>query len=120
MIEIAAWCVFSLGLGHVLTGLVRYRQPFKETVAEGFFGKFQGIDTRRVAFWFTIFGLLVMLSGHVAVHAVADANLALLRIIGIYMLIVSVLGLCAFPKSPFWGILIIAPVLIAGGYGYIA
>jgi hypothetical protein len=35
------------------------------------------------------------------------------------MLVVATLGLCAFPKSPFWAALILAPILIAGGYGLI-
>jgi hypothetical protein len=37
--------------------------------------------------------------------------------LGVYALITAVLGVTAFPKSPFWAPLFVAPVLIAAGYG---
>ena len=88
--------------------------------SEGFIGKLQGLDARRVAFWFTIFGPLVMLSGHIAIYAVSEANFSLLRVVGFYVLVVSIFGIFAFPKSPFWGTLILSPILIAGSFGLIA
>jgi membrane glycosyltransferase len=41
----------------------------------------------------------------------------LLRIVGIYTLVSSVVGVIAFPKSPFWALLLLSPLLIAAGYG---
>lgn len=119
MTIIAAWGLFVLGVLHLLMGLARYRAPLSDAWAEGFFGKFQRIDQRRLAFWFTIVGPILMLVGHVAVYAVHEGNLGLIRIIGFYLLPVAVIGVCAFPKSPFWAPIILAPILIAGGCGLV-
>jgi hypothetical protein len=111
--------MFLLGVGHVIFGLVRYKGPVVEAVSAGFIGKFAVPEVRRTAFWFLIFGPLLMLAGQVGIHAVAVGDLALLRLLGIYALIMAVLGVAAFPKSPFWAPLVVAPVLVAVGYGWL-
>jgi hypothetical protein len=74
---------------------------------------------RRTAFWFLIFGPLLMLAGHVGIYAVALGDLELLRILGIYASITAMLGIAAIPRSPFWAALLVAPVLFAVGYGWL-
>jgi hypothetical protein len=120
MVTVAAWIILSLGIIHCLLGLAWFKKPIGEAINEGFFGKFQGIEPRRLAFWFTIFGPLLIMSGHIALYAASESNLSLLRLIGFYLVLVSLLGVMALPKSPFWATLILAPVLIAGGFGVIA
>ena len=117
MANAAAWFMFLLGVGHIAFGLVKFKGPLMSAVSAGFVGQFAVPEVRRTAFWFVIFGPLLMLAGHVGLHAVAQGDLALLRILGAYTLATSVLGLAAFPKSPFWAPLVIAPVLIAASYG---
>lgn len=118
MLIVAAWIVFALGIVHCLLGLVRFKKPFTEAVIEGFYGKFAGIPERRLAFWFTIFGLMLVMCGHLAVLAVTDGNMALLRVIGIYLLAVSVLGAAALPKSPFSFTVFLAGFIVAGSFGF--
>jgi hypothetical protein len=120
MIIAAAWGIFLLGIVHCVIGFARFRKPISEAVFEGLFGKFQGLDHRRLAFWFLIFGPLLIMGGHVAIVAVEQANYGLLKILGGYLLATSMLGVIALPKSPFWATLILAPALIAGGYRWIA
>lgn len=117
MTHAAAWTLIALGLGHLIFGLVRFRVPVADALAAGFVGKFYAPQVRQTAFWFLIFSPLVMCLGQVALHALAQADLALLKMVGIYALTTAVLGVAAFPKSPFWGVLVLAPVLIAGGMG---
>jgi len=112
-----AWVLFALGVGHIVYGLVKFKAPLSEAVAAGFVGQFKVPEVRRTAFWFLAAGALVMLAGHAAVHAVASADLAFLKIIGFYMLAISILGVSAFPLTPFLAVLIVAPLLIAAGYG---
>ena len=119
MANAAAWFMFLLGIGHIIFGLVRYKGPVADAVLAGFVGKFAVPQERRTAFWFLIFGPLLMLTGQVGIHAVAHGDLGLLRLLGIYGFITAVLGVAAFPKSPFWAPLVVAPVLIAVGYGWI-
>jgi Family of unknown function (DUF6463) len=118
MANAVAWFIFVLGIVHILFGLVRFRGPVLDAVSAGYIGKFAVPEVRRTAFWFLIFGPLLMLAGQVGIHAVAQGDLALLRILGIYSLVTAVLGAAAFPKSPFWAPLLAAPVVIAVGYGW--
>jgi hypothetical protein len=63
-----------------------------------------------------------MMAGQVAIYAAGEANFLLLKLVGFYMLAVSVIGVMAFSSAPsgFWIVLVLAPILIAGGYGVIA
>lgn len=119
MITGIAWLVWALGIGHVAVGLRTFRAPLAEVVAGGFVGQFQRAEIRRTAFWFVIFGPLLMLAGHTAIHAVAVADLALLRLVGSYLLVTSAIGAAAFPKSPFIVALAVSPLLIAAGCGWL-
>jgi hypothetical protein len=118
MVLIAAWALAVLGIAHIFTGLIWFRQPIGDALKEGGFGKFQGIDSRRLAFWFTIFGVLVMGLGYVAILDVMEANLSQLKIIGFYMLGLSVIGVLTQPRSPFWAALALSPIFIGAGYGW--
>jgi hypothetical protein len=119
MANIVTWFVFWLGLGHIAYGLVKFKAPLLDAASAGFIGQFASPEVRRTAFWFLIFGPLLMLTGHVGLHAVAMGDLALLRILGIYAFVIAILGVAAFPKSPFWAPLFVAPLLIAIGCGWL-
>ena len=114
-----AWLLFILGIAHIMFGLIKYRAPLSDALAAGFIGQFKKSELHRTAFWFVIIGPLIMLAGHVAIHAVAVGDLVLLRIIGGYTFVVSIIGVAAFPKSPFPASLIVAVLLIAVGYGWL-
>jgi hypothetical protein len=117
MPSIAAWALFALGVTHIAFGLVRFKTPLAEAAAAGIVGQFKAPEIRRTAFWFLMCGPLLMLSGHTAIHAVATADLGSLKILGAYTLASSIVGVIAFPKSPFWALLLVAPLLIAAGCG---
>jgi len=119
MSNIVAWAQLILGIIHIVFGIARFRAPLTDAVAAGFIGKFQVPEARRTAFWFLMCGPLLILSGHIAIHAVAVNDLALLKIIGTYTLGSSIVGVVAFPKSPFWSSIILSPLLIAAGYGLV-
>jgi hypothetical protein len=120
MINAVAWFMFALGIGHIIFGLIKFKSPVADAISAGFIGKFYAPEVRRTAFWFLIFGPLMMLAGHVAIHAVSVGDLALLKILGMYSFVTAVVGVTAFPKSPFWAALIASPFLIAAGYGWLA
>jgi uncharacterized membrane protein HdeD (DUF308 family) len=117
MSNIVAWSLFTLGVIHIAFGLVKFKAPLAEAANAGIIGQFKAPEVRRTAFWFLMCGPLLMLSGHTAVHAVAVADLALLKVVGAYTLVSSIVGVTAFPKSPFWASLLLSPLLIAAGYG---
>lgn len=118
MLSFAAWMLFALGLAHVEFGLVKFRVPLAEVVAAGFVARFKTSELRRTAFWFILFGPLLMAAGHAAIHAVAVGDLVLIQIIGTYALVISAIGLAAFPKSPFIAAFGVSLLLIAAGYGW--
>lgn len=115
MIVVAAWMLAALGGAHILAGLFWFREPIRAAWRDGGFGKFQGHDARRVAFWFTIFGPLLLCVGHVAIVAAAASDFALINIIGWYLLGVAGVAVLAVPKSGFWAVLLLAPILIGAG-----
>lgn len=119
MVLTASWMLFSLGIAHILFGFIKYRSPIKDAIVDGFVGKFGGSDSRRLAFWFTILGPALALIGQVAVHSVNIGDYEIVKTIGFYLLGISILGVLAFPKSPLWAVLLLAPIFIAGGFGWI-
>lgn len=119
MANVLAWCLFALGVGHVAYACVKFKTPLAEAVAAGVVGQFGLPEVRRTAFWFFIFGPLLMLAGHAAVHAVEVGDLSLLRIVAAYGLAISILGAVAMPKSPFLVALPVSSLLLACGYGYL-
>jgi uncharacterized protein DUF6463 len=120
MTRAVAWAVFALGFVHIVFGIARFKVPLMEALLEGFSGKFAPHEIRRTAFWFVMCGPLFMLVGHVAIHAVAIGDLKVLKVIGIYMLPFSLVGVAAFPVSPLWGPLLLSLPLIAGSYGLLS
>jgi uncharacterized membrane protein len=114
---ILAWTLFALGFGHIAYGFVKFRAPLKAFFAAGYVGQFSTPEVRRSAFWFVIFGPLLMLAGHVAVHAVEMHDMSLLRLVGTYMLIMSTIGVFAYPRSPFLAGMMVSPLLLAASCG---
>lgn len=112
--------MFALGVAHTVVGLVFFKPQFAAAISAGWIGQFQGADSRRLAFWFTVFGALLAMGGHIAGRAVHAGDLGLLTLIGACMAAISVVGITALPKSPFWAALLLAPVFIAGGLGRLA
>lgn len=120
MSNLIAWLLLLLGVAHIGYGLVKFKAPLSEVMAAGFVDQFKTSELRRTAFWFVAFGPLLMLAGHAAIHAVAIGDLGLLKIIGGYALVISLVGVAAFPRSPFLASLIVSPLLIAAGFGWLA
>jgi uncharacterized protein DUF6463 len=120
MVIIAAWVLVVLGLGHTVVGLVGFKKPLAEAVSAGFVGQFVGYPDRRTAFWFMIFGPLLVMVGHTAIHAAHASDRELLKVIGFYLLAISAIGSLAQPTSPFWAGLVSALVFIGAGYGRIS
>ena len=66
-----------------------------------------------------MFGPLLMLAGQVAIYAASIGDVHLIRLVGAYLLGVSVVGIFALPKSPFLAGIAISSLLLASSYGYI-
>jgi len=113
------WLLFLLGIGHVIYGSVKFRRPLLEALSAGFVGQFGVPEVRRSAFWFVMFGPLLMLAGQVAIHAASINDAHLMRLVGGYLLGVSAVGTLALPKSPFLAGLVISLLILAVGHGFI-
>lgn len=114
-----AWLLFALGMGHIGYAFVKFRTPLLDGISAGVIGQFGSPEIRRTAFWFAMFGPLLMLAGQVAVHAAAAGDLSLYRMVGWYLLAVSIVGLFVIPKSPFLLGTVISTLIVAAGYGVI-
>jgi Family of unknown function (DUF6463) len=116
MANFASWALLILGVAHVLFGFVKFRTPLLASVRAGFIGKFSSSELQRTAFWFVIFGPLLMMVGHLCIRAAAVEDYETIRIVGLYATLVSIVGISAFPKSPFIVSLVVALMLVAVGY----
>ncbi len=115
----AAWALIALGFLHIVMGFARFKQPFMAALSEGIFDAFKADDTRRLAFWFTLLGPVLLLCGHLALRAAQGGDLETLGLIGLYLLVAAVLGIVAFPASPLWALLVVAGLLFAAGRGWL-
>lgn len=113
-----AWFLFALGVGHIGYAFVKFRAPLLEGLSAGVIGQFGAPEVRRTAFWFTMFGPLLMLAGQVAVHAAEIGDVGLYRMVGLYLLFVSTMGTIVNPKSPFLVDFLISALIVATGYGW--
>lgn len=118
MANVLAWSLFVLGVAHILFGVKRFKAQLAAVVAAGFVGQFSVSEDRRTAFWFLLVGPLLMMAGQVAVHAVATGDMWTFRLLGIYLLVTSSIGVTAFPKSPLWAPFFLSLPFIAVGYGF--
>jgi hypothetical protein len=116
MAAAAAWLLFVLGAGHIVYAFAKFREPLLSGFAAGVVGQFSAPEIRRTAFWFLMFGPLLMLAGQVAIHAVDIGDFYLLRLVGAYLLAVSLLGLLALPKSPFLAGALVSALIVATSY----
>jgi uncharacterized membrane protein HdeD (DUF308 family) len=116
MANFSAWSLLVLGVLHVLYGVVKFRLPLSAAVAEGFVGKFSKHEARRTAFWFVMFGPLLMMGGHICIHAVARSDYDVMRLVGTYLSVGSLIGVAALPKSPFIVGLTVSLLVMAAGY----
>lgn len=114
-----AWLLFALGIGHIVYAFVKFGSPLMGGLKAGCVGQFGAPEVRRTAFWFVMFGPLLMFAGQVAVHAAAIGDMGLYKLVGVYLLVVSIVGVIAIPKSPFLLGLLISASIVAAGYGLI-
>jgi hypothetical protein len=114
----SSWALVTLGVAHIGFGIVKYRAPLRDGVVAGFVGRFSEPEMRRTAFWFVLFGLPLLLAGHLAVRAAGRADNDLLGLVGGYVFATSLIGVAAFPRSPFPASLIVSVLLILAGHGF--
>jgi hypothetical protein len=88
-------------------------------VVAGVVGQFGAPEERRSAFWFVMFGPLLMLAGQIAVHAAEAGDSYIIRVIGAYLLGITSVGVFALPKSSFVVGLLLSAMPLALGYGRI-
>lgn len=115
---VSSWALVALGVAHIAFGLVKYRAPLRQAMSEGFVGRFPETGARRTAFWFVLFGLPLVLAGHVAVHAAGHGDLALIRVVAAYVFVSSLIGVAAIPRSPFPLALLVSVMLALAGCGF--
>lgn len=115
-----SWIIFALGVGHILYGLISFRVPLAAALSDGLFDQFKAHQGRLAAFWFLAFGPLLMLAGQLCLNAVAGGDLATVRLIARYLLGLALVGILAFPRSPFLAVLPSAALLLAQGYGLLS
>ncbi len=112
MITLSGYVLIALGLGHTIVGVVKYRPALVALFRDGYFNAATGHDDRLVAFWFLMFGAMLLLLGQITLYAAKTNDLYLLRLLGWYVACIGIVGATALPRSPFWVAIIIASFML--------
>ncbi|MEQ1505043.1 MAG: DUF6463 family protein [Myxococcota bacterium] len=89
----------AIGLTHNVLGLVVFRRPIRSAVSAGFVGQAAASKDQALAFWFLMFGwVLVLLGG--ALRALEPAPIPLALTLAMAAMVA--VGAAALPKSGFW------------------
>jgi len=114
----SAWALVALGVAHIAFGMVKYRTPLRDALKAGFIAQFSAPESRRIAFWFVLFGFPLLLAGHLAVHAAVRGDLETLGLVAGHVMVISLIGVAAFPRSPFAVSLAVSALLMLAGHGF--
>jgi len=113
--EIAAWLILALGVGHTTVALMMFGKPLLAAVSEGYWNRFKADKARTHGFWFLLFGPMLIFLGYLCVVAVQTDNHQLMRLLGGFIFVLGLAGALAFPKSPFWAAVVLAPLILMAG-----
>jgi hypothetical protein len=116
LLRVAGAVTLLGGVGRIVTGLVIFRPQLSAILRDGLVNAVLPHFDRRAAFWFILIGAMVAMAGHVILHAVALGDAHLLRIVGWYLLAVSTIGTLAMTRSPSWGLIVIALIVLGSAY----
>ena len=116
MIILSGYILIALGIGHTIVGLVKYRTAIVAWLRDGYFNAATGHIDRLLAFWFLMFGSMLLLVGQITLHAAKTNDLYLLRLLGWYVVCIGIVGATALPRSPFWVAIAIALLMLSVVY----
>ena len=116
MLRFVGFTLAALGVGHTLTGIILFRSALRDIWHNGVFNTIHPHLDRRLAFWFLIFSITLLMLGQLTLYADATQDKQLVRILGWHVLAIGAIGVVAMPRSPFWFALVVAPVLLRAGY----
>ncbi|NRR24736.1 DUF6463 family protein [Brevibacillus sp. MS2.2] len=88
------------GLLHTVVGLLFYAKPLQQIVANGFWNAVG--QEEDAAFWFMMFGFLLMLLGYMADWLMKKKGMEPPAAFGWTILGICVVGVIAMPVSGFW------------------
>ncbi len=92
------------GLLHTIVGLIGYMEPLQSIVGDGLWNTIvtDGQLEREIAFWFMMFGFMLMLIGYTADWMMKKRSIAPPPAFGWMLLSVCTLGAVIMPVSGFW------------------
>lgn len=91
------------GLLHVIYGLFAYASQLQPIVTEGLWSTVADDQwDRETAFWYTMFGFLLMLFGYMVDWLIKKKGIAPPAIFGWMLLFICLFGAIVMPASGFW------------------
>lgn len=108
--------LIAAAIGHLLVGVMVFREPLVAIFADGFFNAIPHDRVslrfdREAAFWFLLFSPALFMLAQITNRAVERRDAHILRIIGWNLLGMGVVGVGAMPISGFWILIVLAPLL---------
>lgn len=109
----SGYMLAATGIIHTLTGFIMGKDIYAEIIKDGIFNSIDMDYTRGFAFWFFIFGLLLIISGYTVQHYIDKYNEPAPVFFGYSLLAITAIGCFVEPVSGFWLCLPQAIIIIA-------
>jgi hypothetical protein len=104
--------LIATGVLHAAVGAVLFAEPLAAIVRAGVLNAIGRDLARGLAFWFMLYGPVLVSLGWLTRHAVASGDGAALAVLGWSLLGMGVIGAAAIPVSGFWILIALALPLV--------
>ena len=106
--------LIGVGAGHLVVGAILFHAPLAAIFHDGFVNTVPlGADfDRQAAFWFLFATPVTFLLGHLTNRAVARQDAPFVRVVGLNLLGMGIVGAAVMPVSGFWLLLALAPLFL--------
>ncbi len=100
------------GIIHIVVGFIIGKDIYADMLRDGLVNSMQNDFTRGFAFWFFLFGVLLILYGYTLQYHIKREQKPSPRHVGYALLAVSIFGCLVEPVSGFWLVLPQALIII--------
>jgi hypothetical protein len=102
----------ATAVAHTVVGVILYRRPLASIIGDGVLNAVDPHIDRRAAFWFLLFGPVLVMTGRLADSAVRRGDAATAGMVARNLLGVGIAGAAAMPLSGFWLLIGISALML--------
>ena len=94
--------LIATGIIHSVVGIAVGKDILWAILKDGLLNAIGMDDMRQIMFWFMLVGVLIIILGHILHYYIKKEQKPAPKLLGYYLLIMSIIGCIAIPTSGFW------------------